>query len=150
MSFQREAIYAANFALLKTVTGVATFSRILKHWTDVPPEQCPAIFQAQTRESQRTPVPGLDTEVRLRADLYIYVKTTGDQVPGTVVNPILDQLQALYFPSDAMTSKQTLGGLVRHARIEGEIVNSEGTLGTTEVVIVPLEFFVTSEQTSGY
>jgi len=43
----REPIYSALFALLCAIPGIITFSRRMRHWTDVPVVEQPALFQAQ-------------------------------------------------------------------------------------------------------
>lgn len=132
----REAIYAALFALVSAAPGLVTTSRKLKHWTDVPQSERPALFQAQKSETpqQSTGRPAVWT---LTVDLYIYVSTGGAGSPGEVLNPILDAITAkLDNPMPGVP--QTLDGLVQWARIGGAIETSEGALGDDEVAIVPV------------
>ena len=156
MTIAREPIFAAHFALLQAITTGSppaspfkTTSRRLRHWTDVPESERPYLCQAQGNEEHAWTHPALEAEIKLHAKLYIYVVNGSgdDAAPGTVLNPLLDAIQALYGPgaTDPNTRKQTLGGLVKHARIEGEVLTFEGTLGNTEVAIVPIELLVTSE-----
>lgn len=151
----REPVWVALFNMLKgiqyvapgaTVPGpLATYSRRLKHWSDVPADQQPALYLSQGNERHETVKPGLADKITARGKIYIYVQVQNDDgVPGTVLNPILDQLQAL-FPSatqNPMTGKQTLGGLVEHVLLQGEWLTFEGTLGAQEVCIVPLEILM--------
>jgi hypothetical protein len=137
----RETIYAALFTAVQGVSvlaGVKTTSRRLRHWADVAVNEKPAIFQVQRFEDpiqQRM----LPTKWKLYADLYVYVDAGQDPhaSPSILLNPILDAIEAL-FPTDA-DHLQTLGGLVSHCWIHSRIETSEGTLGSQEVAIVPIE-----------
>jgi hypothetical protein len=133
----REGIYAALFELICQAPGLVMTSRKLLHWADVPAGQRPALFQAQGGEtySQTT---GLPAKRFLSAKLYIYVSTVGAVSPGEVLNPILDAITAM-FDNGQAGYRQTLGGLVHYARIEGTIETSEGTLGDDEVAIIPVQ-----------
>jgi hypothetical protein len=168
----REAIYSALFQLLNplqwvqdgssglwnlparnpeywgdivyTEGGVITFERRLRHWNDVPKEEQPYMCVTQGSESHQTLLPGQRDRVMIRPKIYIYASTAGGLEPGPIINPILDAVQTLFSPdrADPMQQKQTLGGLVEHARIDGEIVTFEGTLGDQEVAFIPLELLV--------
>jgi len=135
----REPIYAALFAKIQMVSGVTTISRRLLHWSDVPAENQPAIFQVQRHEDpiqQR----GIPAKWKLYADLYVYVNTGADPYasPAILLNPIIDAIETALGP-DASTGFQTLGGLVSHCWISGRIETSEGALGQQEVAIIPIE-----------
>lgn len=143
----REAIYAALYALIKTAadqTAVTTFERRLRHWNDVPKEEQPYVCLTQGSEWHQTSLPGQRDRVMIKPKLYVYVSTASDLDPGPVINPILDAINALFSPdrADPMQQKQTLGGLVEHVRIDGEVVTFEGTLGDQEVAFIPLELLV--------
>lgn len=133
----REAIYAALFARLSAIPGLVTTSRKLRHWTDVPPPEQPALFQAQGNQTAQ-PQTGLPPKWLLSADVYIYVRTTGADAPGPVINPILDAVTDALAPDNPVRNTCTLGGLVEWARIEGAIETDEGTLGDQAVAIIPI------------
>lgn len=138
----REAIYSALFARLASVPGLRTSSRILKHWDDVPAEQQPALYLSQAREQASTTT-GQPTVWRLSVDVYVYVRTSGGQVPGAALNPILDGIEAA-LSLHAVTLRHALDVPgVEWARIEGEIDTDEGTLGDQAVAIVPIRILVT-------
>lgn len=138
----REPIYAALYARLAAIPGLKISSRILKHWNDVPAEQQPALFQAQGREVPTTTT-GESTRWDLFVDIYVYVRTSGGQVPGSVLNPIMDAIEAS-FPLHPVTGKHTLDAPgVEWARIEGAIETDEGTLGDQAVAIVPVHILAT-------
>ncbi|AYJ86200.1 hypothetical protein D3Y57_09780 [Sphingomonas paeninsulae] len=133
----REPIYAALFDLVQGAPGLVTTSRKLKIFTDVKPNQRPALFQAQKSETAIRKT-GFPTVWMIDVTLYIYVSTQGAVSPGEVLNPIMDYLEAqLSEPVPGFS--QTLGGLVQWARIEGTTVTSEGTLGNDEISLVPVK-----------
>jgi hypothetical protein len=140
----REAIYAALFTQLSAIPGLVTTSRILKHWTDVPGDLQPALYQAQGREIPLT-VTGQPTKWELRPTIYVYVRTDGQTPPSTAMNPILDQVVAIVNKRNPITNTNNLGGIagVEWARLDGAIETDEGTLGNQAVAIVPVLILVT-------
>lgn len=138
----REAIYSALFAKLAKVSGFKSASRRLKHWSDVPASEQPALFQAQKPEvAQR--VAGLPTKWTLAVDVYLYVKTPAPVAPSTVMNPLLDAIEAIFEPDNPIKQTFTLGGLVHHCWIEGSIETDEGTLGDQAVCVIPVVILAT-------
>lgn len=138
----REAIYSALFTRLSGIAGLKTTSRRLKHWNDVPPEKQPALFMAQSTETPITTT-GEPQKWLLSVDVYVYVTTEGETPPGSVLNPILDAIEAI-FPLHPITGKHTLDAPgVEWARIDGTIQTDEGTLGSQAVAIVPIQILAT-------
>lgn len=138
----REAIYSALFTRLSSIAGLKTKSRLLQHWNDVPPELRPALFMSQSTETPFTTT-GEPQKWQLSVDVYVYVATDGTTPPGTVLNPILDAIEAI-FPIHPITGKHTLDAPgVEWARIEGAIQTDEGTLGNQAVCIVPIQILAT-------
>ena len=133
----REPIYVALFALLQGIPGVVTVSRKLKHWNDVPAEAQPALFQAQRSEVHQV-VTGAPNKALLTLDLYVYVRTTGDDSPSTKLNNVLDGIFTALAPSP-INGRTNLGiAGVEWVKIEGTIETDEGTLGDQAVAIVPV------------
>lgn len=135
----REDIYIALFQRLSACAEFITASRRMRHWSDVAPADQPALFQCEPRQiAQRSP--GLDTVWLLPVDAYVYVNTGADRdmAPGRIMNPLLDAISAALAPDNPMTNKCTLGGLVVHCWIEGEIETDEGALGDQGVAIIPI------------
>lgn len=138
----REPIYSALYAKLAAITELRTRSRVLKHWNDVSPEEQPALFMAQAREVPTT-VTGQPTKWDLFVDVYVYARTGSGSVPGAVVNPILDAIEAA-LPLHPVTGKHMLDAPgVEWARIDGAIETDEGTLGDQMVAIVPIHILAT-------
>ena len=134
----REAIYSALFTKVSSAAGFVTMSRRLKHWDDVSAANQPAIFQAQKNETPAN-VPGLNQVWTLSVDVYIYVHSQNDHsvIPSSVLNPLIDAVEYALRP-DAVSNKQTLGGLVQHVWIDGAIETDEGVLGDQAVAIIPI------------
>lgn len=143
----REPIYLAVYNLLTPLidsADVKTVSRRLRHWSEVSPVEQPSIFMIQRGERpvQRR---GLPSAWMLSLDLFVYVNS-GDNPeasPAVLLNPILDAIEALFPPSEEHGDIQTLGGLVSHCWISGQIETAEGVLGQQEVAIVPIDILTT-------
>ena len=136
----RETIYSALFTLVSSVPGLVTTSRRLVHWSDVSPEMQPALFQAQINQAAQPRPEGLPTRWTLKADIWLYVNTGQDPgaIPAILLNNFMDAIEAALAPS-LVTGKQTLGGLVSHCWIAGEVLTDEGTLGPQAVAAIPIE-----------
>lgn len=137
----REPVYAALFALLSGAASFATASRRLRHWSDVGPAEQPALFVVQKSETAERKA-GLPVKWRASVDVYLYAHAPDDETaPATVLNPLLDAIEAALAPQGAV---QTLGGLAAHAWIAGKIETDEGVLGGQAVAILPVEILVAS------
>jgi hypothetical protein len=137
----REEVYLALFAKLQGLGIFRTVTRKLKHWADTPVEDQPALYMAQDGEVKNI-VRGQPTRTVLEVNLYIYVYTDGGEV-GPVLNPLLDAVEASLEPMNDGDHAQTLGGLVHHCWLEGQVQIFEGNLGTEAVAIVPVKILVT-------
>ena len=140
---QREPIFAALFALLSGVPGLVVKSRKLRHWNDVPPEQQPALFLALGPQSPEYTTRGAPARWTLRAEVYVYVRAPEDTVPSTVLNTVLDSIEAALEPSPAAGGVgAALGGLAQRCWIDGTIETDEGTLGAQAVAIIPITIII--------
>jgi hypothetical protein len=137
----REAIYEALFTLASGAASFVTASRRWKHWGDVDAASQPALYQNQKAEVT-VAVNGLPPKRKLMVDLCIYA-TSGDpnQASSSLLNPLLDAVEAALAPSP-VTERQTLGGLVSHAFINGNTEIYEGVLGAQAVAIIPVEILI--------
>jgi hypothetical protein len=137
----REPIYAALFALLGNAACFAVVDRRLRHWSDVSPAEQPALFMTQKNELASIKTLGASTVWTLSVDLFVYAHSSDPYLsPATVLNPLLDAVEAALAPS-AATGLQDLGlpAQVQHAYISGKIETDEGVLGDQAVAIVPVE-----------
>jgi len=138
----RESIYAALFERLSTIPGIKTASRRWRSWDDVSAADSPALFQVQAGESV-VQGPNMPAKHEIRVSLYLYARVdqANDSVPTSVLNPLVDAIEAELQP-DPIHARQTLGGLVNHCRIEGDIQTDEGVLGSVAAVIIPILILV--------
>ena len=136
----REPIYAALFAKLQGISGIVKSSRRLIHWSACNEEMQPAIFMAQGDQVAEMQGKGIPCKWELNVSIYIYVRVNEGAAPAPILNPILDQIEAVLNGPKGMT--QTLGGLCDLCYIDGAIQTFEGTLGEQEVAIVPVKILV--------
>lgn len=138
----REPVYAALFAKLQAAAPFVTTSRRFKHFADVAPADQPALFLVQRPESVST-TPGLDSVHELSCDAVVYANARGDDsvVPAAVINGLVDAVFAALKPNP-ITNKQSLGGLVEHAWVEGQIETDEGLLQEQGYALVPIRMKV--------
>jgi hypothetical protein len=143
----REGIAVALFSILQGIQA-KTCSRIWKVWTDVQPEEHPALFLTKAPEHPAQDQSGLPTVWKVEYLVHIYCYSTDEQAPAsTAVNQILDALEAALKPTTfgmpgLPGSVQVLGdrtGAIQHAWISGSIETDEGLLGPQSVAIVPIE-----------
>ena len=137
----REAIYAALWSLGSGAAGFASANRRLRHWADLAPADQPALFLSEKGGRAVVKALGAPTSWTLYADFYVYVHSSDPYLPpATLLNPLLDALEAALAPSPA-TGIQNLGlpAMVQHAYIAGKIETDEGVLGDQAIAIVPVE-----------
>jgi hypothetical protein len=143
----RETIYAALFDLLTGINGIKKFSRRLLHWSETNSADQPALFLVQGHQAPQQTGRGIPPKWILRAELYLYVNAGSDPnvIPAQQLNKLLDKIEAALRPStgnDQMQNTQTLGGLVSHCWLDGEIEVFDGALGEQSVAIIPISILV--------
>jgi hypothetical protein len=143
----REAIMAALFTLVSTLPGLVTKSRRPRYWSDVPASETPALFLVAGDQTPKNDASGAPVTWTLDATLYLYVHSQDPDVPPSVLlNGILDHLDALLLPpcpgAPWPAGFSTLGGLVRHLWISGQIETSGDVLGDLGIAIIPLSMLV--------
>jgi hypothetical protein len=138
----REAIYAALWALAAAAANFATASRRLRHWSDVSPAEQPALFMCETGSvAEQRPPRGSPPVWKLYADLFLYAHSADPYLaPAAILNPLLDAVEAALAPAP-VTGIQDLGlpTIVQHAYIAGKIETEEGVLGDQAIAVVPVE-----------
>jgi len=135
----RENIYQALFDLIGGLSQFKTKGRRLKAFTEVPAESQPAFFQVQ--QGERADVKeGSPNRWALNVILVVYVNVgEGDEsISTSQLNPIIDAITSALEPT-ASGGRQTLGGLVRYARVSGAIEIDEALLGAQAMAIIPVE-----------
>ncbi len=141
----REAIYAALFALAQTISwgqpaqGFAYTARRVRLFDDLP--AAPALCQAEHDETiARTA--GLEPRRTLGAAWMIHHRVADPDAAGACVNnAILDAIEAALAPDDASLCC-TLGGLVAHCWLEGEVFKDPGDLDGQALLIAPIRMLV--------
>ena len=139
--FTRETIYAALFALVSGSAAFETATRRIKEYSDVSQATQPAILMVELGEKWDAPV-GKPPIVTLNCRLFIYCESNDPTQPvSTQLNGLLDAVMAALASTQWQNWRQTLDGLVCHARISGDITIAEGLSGQSEA-IVPVEILV--------
>jgi hypothetical protein len=140
MTSLREQIYAALFTRVSSAASFVTATRRIKEYADVDQATQPAILQMELGEKWAEP--GLAPQaVVLRAKLFIYCESSDPTSPvSTSINNLMDAVVAAIAPAD-IEERQTLGGLVYHAGIAGDVTIAEGLSGQSEIAI-PLEIIL--------
>ena len=144
----REQAASALFAL---VTGaVPTLKRKERHFRlpqDVSAPQTPALFQVQSQEryERQGKMRGIPPTRTMLFELLVYVTDAANTAAGittvgsTQLNTIIQAIETALTPPDATTGFSTLGGIVEHARIEGEIKYQEATeIDGLSIAIIPV------------
>lgn len=139
MTATREEIDLALLALISTAADFQTISRKWEDWQGTPinsngaaeiPEM-PCLFQYKSNET--TEYKGARGQPKIRIWKYwlmVYVKITPGDTPGipgnlagaSMLNPLLDAIEAVLTPDPLDDGLITLGGLVQDVRIEGETI----------------------------
>ncbi|MDO5058582.1 MAG: hypothetical protein Q4D82_01410 [Neisseria sp.] len=140
---EREAIYSALFDKLKTVPGIQTVSRRLRHWEDVPDYEQPALFLAPVEEELKTDT-AQSSRYLMRANVYLYVHSHAEEGAAADLNRCLDALIRVLNTPHPVTGKTDLPvGGVHYCRAEGQIELDEGLFGGQAFAVVPVMILAT-------
>ena len=161
MKNNRKAIYNALLASLQTIISgqtppVQTVSRIWRPHTDYTAPQLPAIMLDERKETATVESLAAAPLYNLYVDLWIYLQApVVSQIPGeeTIVpmdalDDMLDLLEnsPLANPPKNGMPYNTLGGLVIHSWIAGDILKTAG-VGSSQLLYsiarVPIVIFTT-------
>ncbi len=140
----REPIYVALWNLFinhpNLVGQFVTSGRFLKLWDSVPLTQMPALFLAEGGEQWTKQGKGIPAKRVLMPHLAMYCSAAQPdaQPPATLINTLLDVVDEVIESPGNPQNTQTLGGLVEHVYIEGQIEIYEGYLQDKSIVLVPL------------
>ncbi len=138
----REDIVEALFQLALTATTFNTSGRRLQLWSKV--SSFPALF-IQSTGTHYAPrdIRGLPPKRTITAELWVYTDVGKDPNanPEQALNDIIDAIETTLAPN-TVSGVQTLGGLVSHAWIEGEIEQFPGVLDGIAKAIIPVKILV--------
>ncbi len=136
----------ALFTLIDGATIWATSGRKLLPWTAV--TSFPAMFVQHVGDeyltssslAQHRPT-GLPPMIYVDAEVWLYVDAGLTGIAEILINQAIDIVEGALQPPPA-PSAQTLGGLVRHAWIDGKLHIDPGHLDGKGKAIVPVRMFV--------
>jgi hypothetical protein len=128
-----------------------TVDTLVKTWDDVPASEQPCCLIALGSQSPTySGSIGSPPTWSISATIYIYCRRA-PQRSVLEIGRLLNELEGAleWQPSDmtgkgypsgmGMTFQTTLGGLVQYARIAGEVMTDEGSLGDQQVAVVNVE-----------
>jgi hypothetical protein len=144
VNVSRETVSNALFNLLAAtqIGGLPAFkskSRKGKIWSNTNPSDQPAMFLIHTGEQAvQNQSYGL-TKYLLHFEIVIYARADANptQIPDTLINALLDAIDA-QMQSKPPGERQTLGNVVYHAWIEGEILIDTGIIDQQIAIMVPV------------
>ena len=134
----REVVYTALFGLLQTLLTTntptpgpfVTVSRRLKMWDQVPPEQQPALYMVDRKESHLQTGRGLPTRREWSLEFWIYAKVSPDandtDCGSVILNNLLDTLDTLLIPKNGAPLQ--FGGQVYNSVLVDVIHKDPGDL----------------------
>ena len=152
-SIDREPIWAALFALLEQSVG-SSYVTMGRHHVQPPqlaPEMQPALFLVQARETRMAKPPGTPVRLTLSGFLILYFQAPAPLLEGvgvetvvgaTALNALLKGIDDALEPDDVATGKLTLGGLVTHCWIEGDVDMDPGIYTQQGAAILPIRILV--------
>jgi hypothetical protein len=146
----RAAVFTALFNFLTYLpppTGMTwnTQSQYLQIWDDVPAANQPAMFLYRGPQNfEQKHVFGV-TKLHWKASVWIYYRVDGyktkNTYPDQITDQILDNLEQL-FQTSPVDFRQTLGGLVYHCWIDGNVVFDPGIVDGQAVIVAPISLLL--------
>ncbi len=143
----REPIYAALAALVfndaRIKAAFRSTGRYLYHHSQIPggSVNAPALFLNQhPGETHYRTGKGVPDKRTLKCCFvgYFYTGSPFDMLPATLCNTALDVIDDVCNQPGNPANVQTLGGLVEHVYLEGEVGIFEGLLQEFSVITVPI------------
>jgi hypothetical protein len=140
----REAVMTALQSMLAGLGSFAIVSRRNRSPETIGPSQSPALFLLEHSEDYHTSAVNLPPVRSLTVSVVIYndVGPNNDAIPSTVVNQMLDAIDAALAARDPGTGRYTLGGLVYSVVAEGAVEKAPGDKTGKSLAIVPLKIIL--------
>ena len=134
----RDAIFAAVFAMASGAPGLNRAERLLKEPHQYEIGDLPVLNFHHGNERPKQLQGGGPVFWKFNPELYLYLLGGDDQADTALCN-MLDYLAACFAPPAPGVVKQTLGGLVSEAYLDGEVITGsvEG-VSSRIVAIFPL------------
>lgn len=141
MNFPRETIAQALFNHLSSLTssGFSIVTRYNQAWASVESTNQPFLGVEQVTNKSVRGVDGIITwYFGFRLWVYCQHQTQSDIIPSTQINTLLDVIETALQPPPG--EKQTLGGIVVDAWIDGTTIIAEGILPSDvqSIVMIPV------------
>lgn len=138
----REAILTALYDQALTAGTFPTSGRKLQLWTKI--SDFPALFvHATGTHYPPREIRGLPPKRVIHAEIWVYTDAgkNPEANPEAVLNGMIDAIEAALAPN-LLSGVQTLGGLVHHCWIEGEVEQYPGILDGIAKAIIPVRILV--------
>ncbi|MDE2467770.1 MAG: hypothetical protein KGL35_03270 [Bradyrhizobium sp.] len=122
----REAVFSALFTKMQAISLFATASRRMTLPQQIQPGNLPAIMIWEQPEHTKITT-GQPAIREWEAWIVVVFKNTDKSIPGaTILNPMIDAVEAALAPDDIGRNVNTLGGLVWYCRIDGTTTKETG------------------------
>ena len=131
----------ALFGILEQVDGLKTTSRRLKLWGDVPKSERPALFLTEQKDNVQRVGERMLPKVTMNAMIFIYTDADASEIPITQINDLIDAIETALKPRFPY-EEQTLGGLVSHCWIDGDITKDPGDLDGEGLAMIPINILI--------
>lgn len=138
-----EPIYAALFAIGSSIHGsstpLTTMSRRWVSWDQMAPELSPAFYQRQPPFDVAGGARGIP-KFELKAEWYVYLATDPTDFSTVTATALNNYVTALItaLQGSLPGAKQTLGGLVENAYVDGKVILDEGLISSPAVALIPI------------
>jgi hypothetical protein len=120
-----------------------TVSRRVRHWADVQKTDRPALFMTCHQEVPTYRNENKTAYQKLFVKLFVYIDSSDkSSVPDTDLSVILDAIDSVISPP-VYSPTLSLGGLVSHCRVDGQIMRDPGDLDGDGILIVPVAITLT-------
>lgn len=146
----RNQVFTALFNFIRQLPAPpnqkwVTFSQRLKSWDDTPPVEQPAVFLHRLLQTATQNHAYGVTKWHWKATIWIYFRTesyqTDNTYPDQVTDPFIDSIEQL-FQTEPGAGALTLGDLVKHCWIDGDIYSDPGLEDYQAVIIIPISILI--------
>lgn len=144
MAVTREQVMAALLAKLAGSGEFATVGRRNRDPELIAAANTPALILVEHSETYVRPSPSLEPIRTLEVRAIVYSDTGQDEnaIPSSIVNVLLDGVDAALAPDDMSSNRCTLGGLVYSARIEGALIKAPGDVTGKGLAVIPIKIVI--------
>ena len=146
-----ETIFQNLFTLLAATPGIVTSARRLPQVSNVSQAVQPALYMLEGEEDIAEKAGFALAKYEIHCAAIVFFRNTGgpNEVASMQMNALRDaviqQMQQKTLLADGVTVvpllgglKQTLGGVVYHARIVGRLLKNEGLINNQGAIVFPI------------